>query len=1012
MICRIVRNGLSAVLAVVCIHQANAMDPERVLSQYVRDRWGTDRGLQGEVHAITQTSDGYLWIGTENGLFRFDGSKFYRVVATQGPAALPITQVVGLTVDGQGNLMARLPERNLLRYADGAFENTLQSVQPRELAITAMVRTNDGALLVSGLTNGTLRYSGGRFETLVPVTTLPASPITSLAQSSDGKVWMGTRDAGVLYADHGRVTEITKGLPSRKINTLLTIGADVWIGTDAGVARWNGTGITADGVPPSLRRSSALAMLADRHSNLWIGTRTGLLRVNARGVSSLDAFESNASGAVNTLFEDREGNLWTGGPWGIERLRDGSFATYGRLEGLPSDRNGAVFADSEGRTWFAPIEGGLYWVNEGQRGRVTEAGLSTDIVYSIGGGKDGLWVGRQRGGLTHLYWQGGILVAKNYTQAEGLAQNSVYSVYQSRDGTVWAGTLSGGLSKLQGERITTYSAADGLASNTVASILEGSDGTMWFATPDGLRSLSDGRWQKYNVQDGLPSNDVNCLEEDSRGVLWIGTSGGLAVLSAGEIRTPRQSSEPLHGQIFGVVEDRTGWLWVVTSKEVVHVSRDRLLRGVLTDSDVREYGVDDGLRSVEGVRRYRSMVKDRLGRIWASMNSGLSVADPTQFGDSTIPALTHILSISADSTSIDLRGAAKVSAPPQRLTFVYSGLSLRNPDQVRFRYKLDGYDRNWSDTTAAREATYTDVGPGSYRFRVTARNSDGVWNPAETVIRLEIAPLYWQTWWFRLSVVSICGLGMLALYRLRLSRLAAQLNRGFEERLEERTRIAQELHDTLLQGFLSASMRLHVVVDQLPEESPAKQSLGSVLELMRRVIDEGRNTIRGMRTSHDASRDLPQAFSRIRDELTLADDVEFRVIVGGQARPLHPILRDEVYRIGREALVNAARHSGAKSIEVELEYTHKELRVFVRDSGSGIDSHVLRFGREGHRGLAGMRERAERIGGRLHVYSSATAGTEVELSVPSHVAFQVKSSNLLQRWLGRRHAANGSKNQL
>ena len=986
------------VLAAFSINQASAMDPEYLMSQYVWDRWGSDRGLQGEVHALTQTSDGYLWVGTERGLFRFDGRTF-RPALDQDSTAL-ITQVLGLTVDAQGNLVVRLSERNLLRYADGAFKNTLQSLQPRELAITAMARANDQAILVSGLTNGTMKYSGGEFERLVPVSALPASPITALAQSSDGKLWIGTRDAGLFYSDGGRVNAVSKGLRSRKINSLLAVGTEVWIGTEAGLARWNEIEITSEGVPPSLRGASVLALLKDRHSNLWIGTKTGLVRLNAHGAASLDGLESNPNGPVNTLFEDREGNLWSGGPWGIERLSSGSFRTYGLPEHLRSDRHGAIFADSAGRTWFAPIEGGLYWLSEGQQGRVTSAGLSTDIVYSISGGKDGLWVGRQRGGLTHLYWQGANLVAESYTQAEGLAQNSVYSVYENRDGTVWAGTLSGGLSKFHNGQFTTYSAADGLASNTVASTLESSDGTMWFATPDGLRSLSNDRWRKYSVQDGLPSNDVNCLEEDSHGVLWIGTSAGLAFLSEGAIRSLAHGSEPLRGQIFGVGEDRTGWLWVVTSSEVVRVNRDSLLRGVVGESDIRTYGVDDGLRSAGGIRRNRSVVVDTQGRIWTSMSSGLSVTDPGRI-ESAPPAIVHILSISADANAVDIRNLGKIPAPPGRLTFVYSGLSLRNSDRMRFRYKLDSYDRNWSEPTSVQEAAYTNVGPGTYRFRVMATNTDGVWNQAETVIPLKIAPLFWQTWWFRVGVVSIFGLGMLALYRSRLHRLRTQLNLRFEERLEERTRIAQELHDTLLQGFLSASMQLHVLADRLPEDSPQKEPLDKVLALMRRVIDEGRNTIRGMRPSTDASRDLEQAFSRIRDELALKEDIDFRVIVTGRARPLHPILRDEVYRIGREALANAAQHSGAKRIELELEYAEKELRVLVRDSGCGIDPDGIQSGHNGQQGLASMRERAERIGARLQLYSSATAGTEVKLSVPNHVAFETTAPSILRRWFGR-----------
>jgi len=470
------------------------------------------------------------------------------------------------------------------------------------------------SVLLAGLTNGTLKYSDGRFETLVPVSAIPSSPIISLAQSSDGKIWLGTRDAGLFYVEHGRVTAVSTGLPSRKINSILVSGTDVWIGTDAGVARWNGTGITNDGVSPALRRASVLAMLKDRQGNLWIGTKTGLMRVSAGGVASLGDLQSKTTVAVNTLFEDREGNLWSGGPRGIERLRDGSFATYGRPEGFPSDRSGPVWVDSEGRTWFAPIDGGLYWLHKGRIGRITQAGLDADVVYSIGGGKDGLWVGRRSGALTHLYSERGTFLAKNYIQSAKPPQNSVYSVYESRGGVVWAGTLNGGLSKVQEGRIAKYSATDGLGSNTVTSILDGADGTMWFGTPDGLRALSSGRWRGYTVKDGLPSDDITCLEQDSQGVIWIGTSEGLAFLGTGEIKTPSRPPEALKGQVSGVAEDRAAWLWVVTSKEVVHVERNKLLSGALADDDLYKYGVEDGLRSVGGINvRSPSLRTHRAG---------------------------------------------------------------------------------------------------------------------------------------------------------------------------------------------------------------------------------------------------------------------------------------------------------------------------------------------------------------------------------------------------------------
>jgi signal transduction histidine kinase len=284
---------------------------------------------------------------------------------------------------------------------------------------------------------------------------------------------------------------------------------------------------------------------------------------------------------------------------------------------------------------------------------------------------------------------------------------------------------------------------------------------------------------------------------------------------------------------------------------------------------------------------------------------------------------------------------------------------------------------------------------------VVASNLDQMFNSSEAAVTFQIEPTYWQTWWFRTLAILIFASAIAWYVAMRTRRLTAQMSSRFEERLAERTRIAQELHDTLLQGFLSASMQLHVAADNLPPDSAAKPALGRILDLMRRVTAEGRNALQDLRMPHSASLDLEQAFSRIPHEIAAGDEIAFRVIVQGRPRPLHPVLRDEVYRIGREALVNAFRHAKARRIEVELEYASREFRVLVRDNGCGIDSAVLESGREGHWGLSGMRERAERIGARLRLWSRASTGTEVELSVPGNVAFKAVPQKRSQNWFTR-----------
>ncbi len=762
------------------------------MSRYIRDQWGTEQGYPGgPVYSIAQTGDGYLWLGTQKGLVRFDGFSFHLAPGANS-AEDPAGPVLGLATDSSGDLWVRPRSPSLLSYRGGTFRSVMSD------GVTAMCRGKNSDIIFSTLGNGILRTRAGKLETIALTATLPNFLALSLAETSDGKVWIGTRDAGLFMLSEGKISTAGPGLPDSKINCLLaTDNGELWIGTDKGVARWNSAGITRQGVPHSLDRIQALAMTQDRESNVWIGTSGGLVRVSAHGPFSLENRDFQRGEAITALFEDREGNLWTGSASGVQRLRDSVFVTYTSSD-EPSEGIGPVYADTEDRTWFAPTDGGLYWLKDGQIGQVKEAGLIADVVYSIAGGKDELWIGRQRRGLTHLQLKAGSWTSENYTQKEGLSQNSVYSIYRSRDGTIWAGTLSGGASKLSGGRFTNYTISNGLPSNTITAILETSDGTMWFATPSGLSALSNDRWQAFAVRDGLPSGDVNCLFEDSQGVLWVGTAAGLAFFSSGRIQPAPTSTKSLHEQILGLAEDRNGWLWIATSNHVLRVNRDHLMRDALAERDVREYGLADGLRSIEGVKRNLSVVADPGGRIWISTNRGLSVVDPARLLGSPARALVHIQTISADGATIDLQSGARIPGGRKRITFVYAGLNLTVPERVQFKFTLDGFDHGWTGPVTRRDATYTNLSPGSYRFRVIASNAEGLWNGSEAAIGFEIDPVFWQTWWFRLSAVLSCALAVILLYRFRLHQLTGQLNVRFEERLAERTRIAQELHDTLL----------------------------------------------------------------------------------------------------------------------------------------------------------------------------------------------------------------------
>ena len=751
------------------VTDARALDPNRLPSQYVREQWTTETRFPGSaVNGIAQTADGYLWIGTDRGLIRFDGFNF-RPVSFTSIATASNVPILQLLTDAGGKLWVRPQGADLVRQKDGKFE----SVRYGPVAITALSKDNHDGVLVSDIAQGPFRFMEDHVQKLGPA----SPPVISLAETADGKIWMGTFGDGLFLLRGGRATQVNAGLPDRKINCLLAIGSDeLWVGTDTGLYRENGTGFRRFELPSFVGIVQVLSLLRDRDSNIWVGTTRGLLRINAKGISFSEENELRGDGGINVLFEDREGNLWIGGARGLGRIRNSAFVTYSSVSDRRFEHNGPVYVDPEGRTWLAPAQGGLYVLQNGRVQPLTSI-PPNEVVYSISGRADVVWVGRQRGGLTRLRFRNGAIATQSYTEANGLAQNSVYAVYESRDSSVWAGTLNGGISKSKDGRFTTYTTTNGLASNTVSSILETRDGAMWFATPSGLSSFSNGQWRTYTTVEGLPSPEVSCLFEDSSGTLWSGTSAGLAFFASNRFQVPHESPDVLREQIVGMAEDKSGRFWIATSDHVLRVPRDKLLSGVVKAVDVREYDQADGLESTEGVKRSRSVVSDSAGRIWFSLSSGLSVVDPSQITDNSVPALPHIEAITADNNTANLAASVRIPPSPRRITFEYTGLSLAVPGRIRFRYFLEGFDSSWSQPVAAREAVYTNLGPGSYRFRLVASNSEGLWNGPETAIALNVAPAYYQTYWFRLSCIAVFVALLWALYRWRIRQLKGQEKR-------------------------------------------------------------------------------------------------------------------------------------------------------------------------------------------------------------------------------------------
>jgi len=989
--------------------RALALDKDRTLDQYVHSSWGAAKGYAfGTVYAIAQSRDGYLWLGTERGLVRFNGSEFT-------PVELPVTDnrpagaVRGLVEDKDGNLWIRLNGPRLIRYREGRFEDSVSRFDLHEAFFTAMSRSANGDMLIWGPQNKTLRFNDNQFQRIISGGGI-GGIVISLIEPTPGVLWLGSRDAGLYKIENGVSTQVLSDVPLRSVNALAASEhGGVWIGSETGLHLWERGALVSLKLPEQLRKAQIFTLARDRHHNLWVGTDVGLYRIDPERQIVTGALRDSNDPEVTFIYEDADGSIWFAGSHGLERLRDGMFTSFSSRDPALTQFGGPLFVDDSGRAWFGPASGGLFCLENGTFRRIPIPGNNNDVIYSIDGTKDELWIGRQAGGLTELARHDNQWSSRAYMKADGLAQNSVYTVTRTRDGSVWAGTVSGGLSVLRHGQFTNYTVNNGLPSNAIFSSLEGSDGTMWFASPGGLISFDGQRWTTSTPTPTEIPSYVRTVYESAKHTLWVGTSRGIARLDHGHIITPQGLPQVLSEEVLSIGQDSLGFLWLFTSEHVLQIDETKLLGGTVKESDVLMYGPDDGLIETRGVRRDGSLVADSSGRIWISLLHSLAVADVTKAEGYRRGVGVRIEPISP-KTGSPMSGADFDLSPDTRsLAFRYAGTNIAASHRTQFRYRLDGLDQTWMDDALSRQVVYTHLTPGTYTFRIMASNSLGVWNGPENAISFTIRPAIWQTWYFRTLTAFIVAAIGIALYRIRLAQVRAQLKRRFEDRLAERTRIAQELHDTLLQGVLSVSMQLDVAQDHLSDASPAKPILLRSLELVRQVTAEGREALRGLRTI-DTSVSLETALKRATREITQGKLYENPVQVQGTSRTLKPVVFDEAYRIGREAYLNAVTHAAAGSIQILIEYGRRSFRLRVRDDGCGIDPSTLTHGRDGHWGLAGMRERAAAISSTLTIHTRTPGGTNVEVRVPAGIAYSnARSHRVRWPWPFRRRYADSDE---
>jgi signal transduction histidine kinase/ligand-binding sensor domain-containing protein len=976
---------------------AHALDPSLQISQYAHTSWRVrDGAFAGSINTIAQTPDGYLWLGTEFGLVRFDG---VRAV----PWQLPV---------------------------DNAFPAG---------AIVKLLTTRDGTLWIGG-DPGLASLKAGKLTTYRE---LADQRVSALLEDDEGTVWIGSSGTpyGRLCAiqsakirchgEDGAVGGVVAGLYGDRHGNL-------WAGVPNGLWRWKPgppqfygipghpsgvrpLGEDADGAilitwhrriapfvdgrigspwaPGNLPDDWTWRFLDDRDGVRWIAMQSrGLARVH-RGRTELFAESDGLSGdAVRDLFEDREGNIWVATFGGLDRFRGLTVTTLTQKQGLATPLIWSLLAARDGSVWMGSGLGLTRWRN----GQLERFGHQDGLLNGEGPGslfedrRGRIWVSTNR--------EVGYLEGDRFIPVRTMPPGYVFSIVEDSAGDLWVMNQQRGALRLRGEAVQEFPWATlGRTDHATSAIADPRQGIWLGFEQGGVAHFADGKvGAVYSERDGLGAGEVLHFRFDSTRALWVATKGGLTRIKDASVATIGSKNGLPCDTVHWSIEDDAKAVWAFTACGLVRVDRAQLDAWIAaigtgrqpTRIEVTVFDSSDGVRSNRAFHSYRPRVaKTADGRLWFLPIDGVSVVDPRRLGRNELPPPVYIERITADRAPYDAIQGLRLPSLVRDVEIDYTALSLVAPEKNRFRVMLEGRDTTWQDVGTRRQAFYTDLAPGSYRFRVSGSNNSGIWNEGGTALEFSITPAYYQTRWFQALVVVLAGVFVGAGYVLRVRQVARHYQQRLDERVHERLRIARELHDTLLQSFHGLLLRFQTVSHLLPERpAEAKAKLDAAVTAAADAITEGRDAVQGLRTSTIERNDLARAISTLGDELSSAasdrQPAAFRVAVEGRPRDLHPMVRDEIYKISAEALRNAFRHARPGRVEVEVHYDNEQFRLRVRDDGTGIAPEVLASrGTDGHYGLRGMSERAAQMGGKLAVWSERGTGTEVELRLPGAVVY-------------------------
>ena len=1020
-------------LSLLSALRAPALQPSLDITQYGHNAWTTRDGfLKGAVRSIAQTPDGYLWLGTEFGLVRFDGVRF---VSWEPPSGqrLPSTNIRSLLAARDGTLwigtlegLASWKDGNLKEYGELAQQNVLTLLEDREGKVWAGSFGVPKARLCQ-IQRAEVQCYGDDGSL--------GQWVWSLYQDDEGQLWAG--------AETG-LWRWKPGLPKRyslpyAIDTAQAIAEgdhrEVLSALGDGIWQFANDKIQQYQLAKPPGRMTLVNMFRDRDGGMWAGTLDrGLLHVYQGKTTVFTQSDGLSSNHILSLFEDQEGNIWVGTTDGLDRFRDRTAFSISVKQGLSSPSVQSVLVARDNSVWLSTLDGLNRWRN----------GHTTIYWAQAGGAKESSVLRRMYQPISAFYLSKTETAATDITDP-GLPDNRPGALYEDDRGRIWVSTPKG-IARFENGK---FSMVREVPAGWVNAIIGDHNGGIWISYQDlglvhwlegrvvervpwsrlggnitassvlpdpvrgglwlgffqgGLTHYKDGQVRaSYGKNEGLGGGRVMGLQLDREGALWAATEGGLSRVKDGQIITLTSANGlPCDTVHWAMEADSSFWLY--TACGLLRIARSEMERWTRTPTQNIQFTVfdrADGIRIRALLSGYSPRVSQSSdGRLWFANLETVTVIDPRHLAFNKIAPPVHVEQIIADGKNYGRSRELRLPPRVRDLTIDYTALSFAAPEKVRFRFKLEGQDPDWREVVNDREVQYSNLGPGNYRFRVTACNNSGVWNEQGDTLDFSIAPAYYQTSWFQLLCAAMLIAMLWMLYQLRLRQVARQFNMTLEARVSERTRIARELHDTLLQSFHGLLLKFQTASRLLPgRPTEAKQKLDSAIEQAEEAIIEGRDAVEGLRASTVQNNDLALAIRTLGEELaTEANNgpAKFRVVVEGVSRNLHPILRDEVYKIAAEALRNAFSHSQAGQIEVEIQYDNQQFRLRVRDDGQGFDPRIpAGQGLDGHYGLSGMKERAKIAGGKLKIWSEVGAGTEVELEIPAKIAYATTVSEKL-----------------